>query len=51
MIENCGYVLLPYFHFKNLFGIVREILRADDHYYYYQNELLTLLGRLGYIHP
>lgn len=48
-MDHCNYVLLPYFHFPNLYSIIREILRSDDHYYYYQAELLRLIGRLGCI--
>jgi hypothetical protein len=49
MINYCNYVILPYFHFKHLYFIIREVLRSDDHYYYYVNELLRLIGRLGFI--
>jgi hypothetical protein len=49
MVYNCNYVILPYFHFQNLYFIIREVLRSDDHYYFYQTELLRLIGRLGYI--
>jgi hypothetical protein len=49
IIYNCNYVILPYFHFKHLYFVLREVLRSDDHYYYYQVELLRLIGRLGYI--
>jgi hypothetical protein len=49
IVYNCNYVILPYFHFKHLYSIIHEVLRSDDHYYYYQVELLRLIGRLGYI--
>jgi hypothetical protein len=49
VIDHCHYVILPYFHFPQLYGILREVLRNDDHYYYYQTELLRLIGRLGYV--
>lgn len=49
MVDNCNYVILPYFHFPSLYFIIREVLRSDDHYYYYQTELLRLVGRLGFL--
>jgi hypothetical protein len=49
MAESCHYVILPYFHFPHLYEIIRHILLSDDHYYYYQNQLFRLIGRLGYI--
>ena len=49
MVYNCNYVILPYFHFPHLYLIIREVLRSDDHYYYYLTDLLRLIGRLGYI--
>ena len=48
IIRNCGYVLIPYFHFSNLFDIIREMLkegsRGVDNI-----ELLRLMGNLGFI--
>ena len=49
MAESCRYVVLPYFHFPDLYSIIRQMLMADDHYYFYQDLMLRLIGRLGYI--
>jgi hypothetical protein len=40
LIDHCHYcVVLPYFHFPQLYAILRQVLRNDYHYYY-QTELL-----------
>lgn len=49
MAECCHYVILPYFHFPQLYEIIRQILLSDDHYYYFQTQMLRLIGRLGYV--
>jgi hypothetical protein len=42
------YVVLPYFHFAKLYALLRQVLR-NEYNYYYQTELLRLIGRLGYV--
>ena len=49
MTDSCRYVILPYFHFPDLYSIIRQMLLADDHNYYYQDLMLRLIGRIGYI--
>jgi len=44
-----GYVILPYFHHKNLLLIFREIIKTDDRNHIYRNSLMKLMGSLGYV--
>ena len=48
LIRGCSYVIIPYFHFRNLFEIIRQIFREGargiDH-----QEILRLLGNLGIV--
>jgi hypothetical protein len=49
MASSCCYVLLPYFHFPTLYSIIRQVLLVDDHYYFYQDLMLRLIGKFGFI--
>ena len=49
MVESCRYVILPYFHFPDLYNVIRQILLADDHFYFYEDLMLRLIGLIGYV--